>query len=487
VTAGVPPQPGIVARPIARGRATVSGQEPPIGISSRLARASDAQRSFTGWAEPEVDELLEQLTKGIVDRAKDLAERTVAETGMGRAADKELKNRFAAQDVLRSVRGQIGCGVLSHDDYQGVTEIARPVGVVLGLMPVTNPVATLAFTTLIALKSRDALVVRAHPLARRVTADTVALLHEILVGCGAPAGLLQAIAPVDRAQLGQLFSEPAVDLILATGSTGLVKAAAASGKPTIGAGGGNAPVWICADADIRAATGSIVLSKSFDHGVICGSEQHLLVDAVIAGAAVTELRRAGATVLSRTETAKLAATFFQDGRPRRDLVGHSAADIAARAGIDVDADVRLLVAPVEDSAEVSPWGLERLAPVVELRVVSHDDGAFELCRALLRRGGAGHTAAIHTTSDARVLAFAQRVPVSRVIVNGPSSHGCIGMGNGLTPSLTLACGPSGGATTTDNITYRNLMQVTRVARSWSTSRIPGHIRSVDHAAASAAV
>jgi acyl-CoA reductase-like NAD-dependent aldehyde dehydrogenase len=412
-----------------------------------------------------VDALLAGLADVVVRHARELAERTVAETGMGCTADKTHKNMFAARDVLHSLRGRIGCGVLRYDTVRGITEIAQPVGVVLGLMPLTNPVATLAFTTLIALKARNALVIRAHPRAAEVSARVVALLRTTLAAHGAPPELLQTIPPVGRAQIHRLLRHPAVDLVLATGSTGLVEAAAASGKPTLGAGSGNAPVWICDDADVGMAAEMIVQSKSFDHGIICGSEQHLLVDTTVRHQALAGLRRAGAVVLSPVEVARLEDVLFMKGRVRPDLLGQSAPVVAAHAGIDVGDRVRLLVAPLKAGSEVGPWGLERLVPVIGLREVCGEQSALTLCSQLLRRGGAGHTAAIHTRSRSRALAFAQAIPVSRVIVNGPASQGCIGLGNGLAPSLTLGCGPAGGATTTDNITYRHLLQVTRVAYS----------------------
>ena len=434
-----------------------------VDVDEMVRRAGQAQRLVCSWPERQVDAVLAALSEVVVGHAADLASRTVAETGMGCAADKTQKNVFAAQEVFRSLRGRTGCGVLGRRDADGVTEIARPVGVVLGLMPLTNPVATLAFLTLAALKSRNALVVRSHPRAAQVTARTVALLRACLAAHGAPPDLLQAVPPTDREQVNALLRHPGVDLVVATGSTGLVRAAAASGKPTLGAGAGNAPAWICRDADVAQATRMVVQSKSFDHGIICGSEQHLLVDSAVLAEATAGLRRAGAAVLTPPQVARLEEVLFAGGQLRPDVVGRSALLLAERAGIPVAARVRLLVAPLPGGSAAGPWGLERLVPVLGLHEVEGDQAAMDLCRALLGRGGAGHTAAVHTRSTTRAVAFGRAVPVSRVILNGPASQGCIGLGNGLTPSLTLGCGPAGGAVTTDNITYRHLMQVTRVA------------------------
>ncbi|WP_284491956.1 aldehyde dehydrogenase family protein [Blastococcus capsensis] len=428
-----------------------------------LHRAQQAQQAFRRTSEREVDLLLEALAEVVVRHASDLADQTVTESGMGCAADKRQKNLFAAQDVLRSLRGRTGCGLLESRGVPGVIEIARPVGVVLGLMPLTNPVATLAFLTLIALKSRNALVVRAHPRAARVTERAAALLREALLDHGAAQDLLNAIPPVDREQVRALVRHPCVDLVVATGSTGLVAAAGASGKPTLGAGAGNAPAWICEDASVERATRMVVDSKSFDHGIICGSEQHLLVDSSILRAVTAGLRGAGAAVLSAAEVDRLEAALFVDGRMRIELAGKSPTLLAQRAGIAVGPQVRLLVVPLSRDRAAGPWGLERLAPVLTIHEVPGEKAALALCAWLLGRGGAGHTAAIHTRSRARAVRFAEAVPVSRVILNGPASQGCIGLGNGLTPSLALGCGVAGGAVTTDNLTYRHLFQVTRIA------------------------
>jgi acyl-CoA reductase-like NAD-dependent aldehyde dehydrogenase len=386
---------------------------------------------------------------------------------MGRGDDKTEKNVFAARAVLRDILGRPARGVLRLDDRRKVIEIGRPVGVVLALMPVTNPVATTFSTALIALKGGNALVIRAHPRAADVTARAVALLRSALSAGGASADLVQAIPPVDRNQVRCLLRHPDVDLVLATGSTGLVKEAMASGKPTLGAGAGNAPVWICDDADLRGAARTVVASKSFDNGLICGSEQHLIVDAAVAGRVTAALEEAGAAVLSAPDVERLEAALFDGGRLRPDLVGRSAAIVARHAGLAVTPGTRLLIAPVPDTATAGPWGLERLAPVLGLYVVAGEEDALVRCRQLLARSGAGHTAALHTSTRARALRFARSVPASRILVNGPASQGCIGSGNGLTPSLTLACGPEGGSTTTDNISYQHLLQITRVAVSWN--------------------
>ena len=258
---------------------------------------------------------------------------------------------------------------------------------------------------------------------------------------------------------------PGVSMILATGGTAMVKAAYSSGTPAIGVGPGNAPAWVCADADVEAAARIVVASKAFDHGIICGSENNLVADRSVRDAFTGALRRAGAAVLTAAECDRLARVAFddRDGRLRRSVLGQAAAAIAAQAGIEVPAGTRLLVAPVPRQAVPGPYGREKLAPLLSLFTADGEDDGIGLCRQILGNGGRGHTAIIHTRSQRLQSSFARQMPVSRVLVNGPGAQGCIGLGNGLTPSLTLGCGTYGRTSTTDNVTYTHLVNIKRVA------------------------
>ena len=258
---------------------------------------------------------------------------------------------------------------------------------------------------------------------------------------------------------------PGVSMILATGGTAMVKAAYSSGTPAIGVGPGNAPAWVCADADVEAAARIVVASKAFDHGIICGSENNLVIDRSVRDAFTGALRRAGAAVLTAAECDRLARVAFddRDGRLRRSVLGQAAAAIAAQAGIEVPAGTRLLVAPVPRQAVPGPYGREKLAPLLSLFTADGEDDGIGLCRQILGNGGRGHTAIIHTRSQRLQSSFARQMPVSRVLVNGPGSQGCIGLGNGLTPSLTLGCGTYGRTSTTDNVTYTHLINIKRIA------------------------
>ena len=429
-------------------------------------RAHDAQRQFDGWAEERVDALLREIAETISAASPVLAAEAVTETGIGNVADKITKTRFASMGVYRYLAGQPASGVISRDRVYGVTEIASPVGVVLGILPVTNPVATLVFKALITLKGRNAIIISPNDAAADVCGHAARLIRRVLSGHGAPPDLLQCLPTRPGRELTEhLMRSAAVALVLATGGPGVVRAAYSCGIPAIGVGPGNAPVWICADADITAAANHIVTSKSFDYGVLCGSEQHIVVDRDVAAHFRSAFTRAGAVVLSIEERQRLGVALIDEhtGAVRRHLIGRSPAVIAQHTGLTVPPATRLLAVPMEAGDTRGLWGRERLAPIVTLLEAVDERHAVALCRNLLANQGRGHTAAIHTTNPGRVDRFAQQVPVSRLLVNGPAAHGSVGMGNGLPPSFTLGCGTDGGTSTSDNVSFRHILNIRRVA------------------------
>ena len=323
--------------------------EPDPAVDALVARSVAAQQSIAGWPEGKVDDLITALATQIAGHADELAAATVAETGLGCVPDKAEKNRFASLDVAQSLVGKPGVGVIGRDEREALIEIAEPMGVVLGLIPVTNPVATLVFEALICIKARDALIVSCHRDGADVGARTVDLLRQVLARNGAPANLVQnAPRRPTRRATAALMRHPGVSMILATGGTAMVKAAYSSGTPAIGVGPGNAPAWVCSDADVEAAARTVVASKAFDHGIVCGSENNLVVDRSVRDCFAAALQRAGATVLTAAECDRLARAAFddRDGRLRRTVLGQAAPSIAAEAGIQVPAGTRLLVAPV---------------------------------------------------------------------------------------------------------------------------------------------
>jgi acyl-CoA reductase-like NAD-dependent aldehyde dehydrogenase len=440
-------------------------------VDATVAAAAAAQAVLAGWPETRVEALLDDVAGAVADRAEELAAATVAETGIGNVADKTFKNRFASLEVNRTLQGRPGIGPRPPDD-RGVVEIASPMGVVLGLIPMTNPVATLVFKTLICLKARNALIVSHHPAAVGVGARTVELVGAVLDRHEAPPALLQSVERASRTKTAMFMRHPDVALILATGGAAMVRAAYSSGTPAIGVGSGNVPALVCADADPEAAAQAVVRSKAFDHGIICGSEDNLVVEEAVLAPFLDALERAGAAVCSPEEAARVTAQAFDpgDGHLRREVLGQPAQAIAEAAGVRRAAPLRVLVLPQPADRIDSPYGREKLAPLLSLFTVAGTEQGLEVCKRLLANQGAGHTAVIHSRDRPLQQRFAEEIPASRILVNGPATHGCIGVGNGLTPSLTLGCGTFGGNSTTDNVTYTNLLNLKRLARPYGQSR-----------------
>ena len=374
-------------------------------IDRIAADAARAQETFEKWAAERVDRLLADLAETFAESATDLAEATVRETGFGNVADKALKNQFASLGIYESIRGSSTPEPLTSRADADVVEIASPVGVVFGIVPVTNPVATAIFKTLITLKAQNALVLSFHRNAFAVGQLTGAIIRDVLEAHGAPSTLVQVLGlRGSRKATAKMMSHPRVGLILATGGAGLVKAAYSSGKPAIGVGPGNAPAWICADADIDHAAQSIVFSKTFDNGLICGAEHNLVVDDRVAEAFARALERHGAAVLTPDEAHRFAAAVVEtpSGVFRGDLVGRTAAEIASAVGIDRSEAPRLLVVRAGVRDLETFYGREKLAPFLSLFTVSGEDEGLQVSRRILQGEGAGHTAIIHTTNAARV-------------------------------------------------------------------------------------
>jgi len=432
-----------------------------------VARAVAAQQAFATWSEERVDALLGDIADCIAAHAAPLAVATVAETGLGNVADKTLKNRLASQRVFHLLRGRPGSGVLRVDARSGVAEVAAPMGVIFGLVPRTHPVATFVFKVLIALKARNALILSCHRAAQEVGNTTGELIAGVLQAHAAPPHLVQWVRQrSDRRTTEQFMQHPQVAFILATGGARMVHAAYSSGTPAIGVGPGNAPVWVCPDADPAAVADMVLASKPFDNGILCASEHNLVVDRAIEPAFVAALERAGALVLQPDEAEPFVAFAFEpDGHLHGSLHGQSAAHIARAAGLRRAgaSDARLLVVPAGLDQVAGPLGREKLAPVVSLFTVSGDEQGFAVCQQILANEGAGHTAIIHTADAARIDRFARAMPASRILVTASGMQGTFGLTTGLTPSMTLGTGTFGGTSTTDAVSYTHLLNIKRVA------------------------
>jgi acyl-CoA reductase-like NAD-dependent aldehyde dehydrogenase len=435
-------------------------------VDGMMARAVAAQKAFETWTEEQVDALLQDIVETIAAHAQELARASVEETGMGVIEDKVAKILFFSRGTYRTLAGQPGVGVVRRDEQSQVTEIATPMGVVLGLIPVTSPVIVLVFKALICLKTRNALIASCHHGALGVGSRVEDLIREALRRHGAPVDLVQCIRGRTSRRLTSLFMEHKdTAFILATGGPNMVKAAYSSGTPAIGVGKGNAPAWICSDADVERAARTVINSKSFDNGVLCGSENHLIVDMSVRDSFISGLQENGAAVLDPDEIARLTSLAVEpeSGRLRPEVIGQPAQRIADRAGIRRDRPIRLLVVPVAQSELHGPYGGEKLAPLLSLFTVDGREEGLALCRQLLDREGAGHTAIIHTQDPCLAERYGLEMPASRILVNTAGSQGCCGISTGLTPSAVLGCGTLGGGSTSDNVTYTHLRNIKRVA------------------------
>jgi acyl-CoA reductase-like NAD-dependent aldehyde dehydrogenase len=431
-----------------------------------VARAEKAQESFEKWPEDRVDALLKEVAETIAEKAEELAQATVTETGMGVVADKVVKIRFASLEVYQVISNHLAAGLLKTDPQRQVTEIASPVGVVFGLIPMTNPVPTIIFKTLITLKGRNAIVLSCHRNALGVGSQACDIIRDVLERHGATKDLVQSVRQRSSRQKTMMFmTHPGVSLILATGGTSMVKAAYSSGTPALGVGSGNAPVLICSDADLSTAAQAIVQSKSFDNGVICASENNLVVVASIRDDFIKMLEANGAIVLTADERNRLTTQVLDPDLAslKRSIVGKSAQFITKTAGIRQNGDFRLIVVPIRRNELQGPYGHEKLAPILSLCVVNDEAEGFQVCQQILTNQGRGHTAVIWTQNQELIEQFGLEIEASRILVNVAASLGCAGVGTGLTPSLTLGCGTFGGNSTTDNIGYTHLLNIKRLA------------------------
>jgi acyl-CoA reductase-like NAD-dependent aldehyde dehydrogenase len=438
-----------------------------------VSSARAAQQVFENWTDERIDHLLGDMAKALAARAAALAEMTVNVTQIGNVRDKTVKNRFASLAVYESIVGKPAQGMLSLDPERQVTELASPMGVVLAVVPATSPVATAIFKTLIALKGRNALIVCFPRQAQGLGTAVGNIIRRVVEAHGAPTDLVQWIDRLgSRALTRKFMRHPGVSIVLATGGPELMTAAYSSGKPAIAVGPGNAPSWICADADLPRAARAIVSSKAFDNGLTAGTEDNLVVDDRCVDRLIDALELHGAAVLTTDEVEQFAATVLDRQRSiRREFVGRSAATIARTAGIDRTYAIRLLVVRTASAADDDFSAREKLAPIMSLFSVSGEDEGIRLCRTLLEGSGAGHTAVIHTTNAARVERFARAIPAGRILVNTPAAMGGCGITTGLDSSMTLGCGTFGGNATTDNVTYRHLLNIKRVARDLGTDRL----------------
>jgi len=424
--------------------------------------AHRAQLEIARFDQAKIDRICEAMSKAALRESPRLAALAVEETGYGIPADKQEKNRFAAEDVWNYFKNLRTVGVVSES--KDVVEIASPRGVVAGIIPSTNPTSTAIFKILIAIKSRNAIVMSPHPSASRCINETAKAMREAGVKAGLPAEAIGCMTTATIEGTEALMKHKQTAVILATGGIGLVRAAYSSGKPAFGVGPGNVPVFIERSAEVAKAVQDILTSKCFDNGTICASEQAVVVDAPIEMAVREQFKLQGGYFISAAEADQLARVV---ATPQRTLnpgiVGKSVEVIAKLAGISVPPGTRCLMADVGGVGRDFPLSMEKLSPILAFYVEDGIERGAARCNEILHYGGMGHTAGIHTRSREAAVRYGAEMPASRITVNTPTTHGAIGYSTSLPPSMTLGCGSWGGNVTSDNVSPLHLLDIKRVA------------------------
>lgn len=426
--------------------------------------AKTAQQLYVKFSQEQVDQVVAAVANAAFAESARLGEMAVEETGMGVAEHKKIKNEVGSRDVYESIKDLKTVGIVGEDKTNKVLEIAVPFGTIAAIIPTTNPTSTAFFKTLIALKTRNAIVVSPHPYAVKCTQEALRVCEEAAVTAGAPKGLVQCLTMASMEATQQLMKHPDINLILATGGGALVKAAYSSGKPAYGVGPGNVPVYIERTAKIEKAVENIVKSKSFDYGTICATEQSIVVDRNVAELVTRALKKNGAYILSDEEKKVMEKIISPvPGKVNPKIVGKSPQAIAKLAGIALPSDTRIIVGLETKIGKDIPFSLEKLSPIFAMYIASDLTHAKEICISLLELGGRGHSLSLHTETDAVAREFALEMPVSRILVNTMSSVGAVGGTTGLMPSMTLGCGTFGGNITSDNVSAKHLLNIKRMA------------------------
>lgn len=429
---------------------------------SLIRAAQKARLEITRLSQEKIDSVTEAIGRLAIQNAESLAKLAVEDTGFGRWEDKTQKNLLASEMLLESIRGMKTVGVIAENDEEGIWEIATPAGVIAALIPSTNPTSTTIFKAIIALKAGNAIVFAPHPSALNCINATVEMIKRALTEEGVPEDLVNTMSVPTVQGTEELMQKS--DLILATGGPGMVKAAYSSGKPALGVGAGNVPVYIERSADITDAINKIIASKTFDNGTVCASEQAILVDRVIDGNVKATLKAKGCYFLEGDDVIKIKAIMERPGggmNPR--IVGKDAATVASMAGITIPPGTKIMVYEEEGIGPEYPFSKEKLTALIGYYTVEDWRQACEYCHKLLLNGGVGHTLSIHSNDRSVIREFAIEKPVSRLVVNTGATQGAVGISTALAPSLTLGCGNEGGSSTSDNVGPQHLFNVRRVA------------------------
>lgn len=435
-------------------------------LTKTLEKVKNAQKEFSKYSQEQVDKIFQAAAIAANEARIPLAKMAVEETGMGIVEDKVIKNHYAAEYIYNKYKNEKTCGVIYQDDSYGIKKIAEPVGIVAAVIPTTNPTSTAIFKTLIALKTRNGIIISPHPRAKKSTIEAAKTVLEAAVKAGAPEGIIAWI-DVPSLELTNMLMQSA-DIILATGGPGMVKSAYSSGKPALGVGAGNTPAVIDESANVILAVNSIIHSKTFDNGMICASEQSVIVSDKIYDKVKDEFVKRGCYILNPEETEKVRKTIIINGALNAKIVGQKAHTIAELAGVSIPENTKILIGEVESVDLSEEFAHEKLSPVLAMYKSSSFDDALEKAYRLIEDGGLGHTSSLYVntvTEKEKIEKFYSKMKTCRVLVNTPSSQGGIGdlYNFKLTPSLTLGCGTWGGNSVSENVGIKHLLNIKTVA------------------------
>ncbi len=440
----------------------------PEELEKLIAKVKEAQKTYSTFSQEQVDEIFRRAAIAANEARISLAKQAVAETGMGIVEDKVIKNHFAAEYIYNQYKDDKTCGIIEEDPSFGIKKVAEPIGIVAGVVPTTNPTSTAIFKALLALKTRNAIIFSPHPRAKGCTIEAARIVLEAAKKAGAPDNIIAWIDEPTVEMSQQLMRHNDINLILATGGPGMVKAAYSSGTPAIGVGAGNTPAIIDETAHLKMAVNSILMSKTFDNGVICASEQTVIVVDDVFEEVKKEFAERGAYILNKEEKNKVAKTIIQDGKLNAAIVGQSAFTIAKLSGIKVPETAKVLIGEASEIGHKESFAHEKLSPVLGLYRAKNFEDAVEKAIQLVEFGGMGHTSVLYTDqlkNQDRVRSFGARLKTGRLLVNMPSSHGAIGdiYNFRLEPSLTLGCGSWGGNSVSENVGVKHLINIKTVA------------------------
>ena len=437
-------------------------------IDELAIKGVEALNEMADFTQEQVDHIVHQAAIAALDKHMYLAKLAVDETGRGIYEDKAIKNMYASEYIWNSIKNDKTVGVIAEDKEQGLVSIAEPVGVICGVTPTTNPTSTTIFKALIALKTRNSIVFAFHPSAQKSSAEAARIVRDAAIEAGAPKNCIQWIEEPSIEATGLLMNHPKIATVLATGGPGMVKAAYSTGKPALGVGAGNVPSYIAADAKVKRAVNDIIVSKTFDNGMICASEQAAIVDAAIYDEVKAEFEAHQCVIISKkADIAKLEKVVLNEARTAVNgaIVGHSAIEIAEKAGLKVPAGTKMLLAEIPDATMEYPLALEKLSPVLALIKSDGVEDGFKKAEGMLNLGGLGHTAVIHTENEELQLQYGIRMKACRVLVNSPSAEGGIGnIYNNMIPSLTLGCGSHGHNSVSHNVSSFDLLNVKTLSK-----------------------